>query len=148
MPGSHFGSMAESAGSPSGQRDDMPANEDGLVVDQVVTKLRALLPEVALDEPLLPHLLVGGCQGWGPSRIARSMGISYETLRRRAQRAGLPPLGILLRWIRVKAVSERLRIGIGKAAAIRASGWWTVDAFATARYRARSDESGWNDLQE
>lgn len=91
---------------------------------------RTLAPE------RLRRLVAAALDGHGVHEIARVLGMSEATLRRRVRSAlGTTPKR-LLRQLRVGAVDRLVRSGMTCEAASRAAGWSGMHAYHAARSRA------------
>lgn len=87
-------------------------------------------------DPRLAHLVSAALEGRNVGTVARRMGMSEATLRRRMRNAGLTAPKGLLRDLRLIAVERQVASGIPLHAAVRACGWSSPPAYYVARRRA------------
>jgi AraC-like DNA-binding protein len=103
-------------------------------LDELYTEL-ALQVDRPLLEALVPHAIRGGRL----KSLARALGLSDDTIRRRLGPIGQSP-GALMSSLRLRAYDLLLESEHTPKAALAACGWRDARAYQKARSRRRNDE--------
>lgn len=96
--------------------------------------LQQLLPlaPTAAARTLLEDCLRAPAGATTSKTLAASFGVTSRTLARRFASAGLPPVGMVVRWLRVLGAIAALRQGVSVTLAARSSGYASVPALRQA----------------
>lgn len=92
----------------------------------------------APPDPVVVHLVAAALEGRNVATLARRLGMSEATLRRRMHEAGLPAPKELLRRLRLLAVERQVAAGTPLDTAVHNCGWSGTAAYYLARRRAAS----------
>lgn len=95
---------------------------EGRLFDEIVLDY----PEVSTEGVTLLALISRAAHGGTLSAVAKDLGVTPQTLRRRLRRCGISP-GKLVRRTRLRAFDLRIELGMDRGAALYAGGWSSHD---------------------
>ncbi len=113
---------------------------EGRIMDELILEADGHI----LEEPQLLRVLVAhGVRGHRLGRVANSMKLSIETVRRRLKRAGFSA-GRLLTRVRLRAYDLSLEQGGSPSVALEACGWFDQEARRKCVRRLRREQFATN----